>query len=336
VTGSNGKSSVVKWCAEALKAQGRHPVIAGNYGPAFSEAVRIKREADPWVIEVSSFQLEWIEDFRPDVGVFLNLLPNHLDRHGSLKEYLCTKARIFENAKETDICICHHDWLEQVQAAVGRRGLWWSFDGCPQSDYMFSQGRILHHGGVIAHLEGTYFDNEVLGPAAGAAVAALRPFGVSPEQAAAALKTFEPLPHRMQKIADIDDVVYIDDSKATNLAGMMGGLRMAGRPVRLIAGGLPKEDDFGAAKEVLVQRARSVYLIGTASNSMASAWSGVVPVTACNTLENAVRRARQDAAPGDAILLSPGCASFDQFRDYEQRGEVFAEIVNRLAEEEVR
>ncbi|MBN1268075.1 MAG: UDP-N-acetylmuramoyl-L-alanine--D-glutamate ligase [Kiritimatiellae bacterium] len=334
VTGSNGKSTVVKWCCEALQTSGSRARLAGNYGEPIAAAVAEGPEADPWVLEVSSFQLETVREFRADVGVLLNLNPNHLDRHGDMQTYTAMKARLFARAKETDTCVVPQALLPSLRELSGGRGRWLTFGATGGADYVYRPGAVLSGDAVVARLDGTLFDNGVMGPSAAAAVAALAVFGVSGEDAESALRRMKPLPHRMQKVAEARGVVFVDDSKATNLAALAAALRMAKGPVRLIAGGLAKEKDFAAVTDVLARRVESVYLIGASSADMAAAWSAAVPCRSCGTLDVAVRRAYDDARSGETILLSPGCASFDQFRNFEERGQCFIKMVKSLAEEE--
>jgi UDP-N-acetylmuramoylalanine--D-glutamate ligase len=336
VTGSNGKSTVVKWLWQALWRPGRPSRIAGNYGWPLSRAVLESPDANPWIVEVSSFQLETINEFRPDVAILLNVHPNHLDRHGDMDTYLAAKARVFANTRETDTCIVPFELSDRLREMSGGAGRWFTFGTTPDADYTWENGRVLSNGETRARLEGTLFDNDVMGPSAAAVVAALACFGVDGEDAVASLQNMDPLPHRMQTVRVRDGVTFVDDSKATNLAAMQAGLRMAAGPVRLIAGGLAKEKDFDSAKEVLAERAASIYLIGQSAEDMASAWSDVVPCHQCGTLDEAVAQAVRDARSGETILLSPGCASFDQFRNFEERGGCFARIVKNLAEEELK
>lgn len=336
ITGSNGKSSAVKWFAESLQQAGLKAEPASNYGPAISKVVRERPGLDWLVLEVSSFQLETVDAFRPDVGILLNIHPNHLDRHKDMRTYLAMKARLFARTVETDTCIVHEPLLAAVRAQSAGRGRWISFGDSPAADYRYEEGSVLCEGRVCADLAGTYFGNGVLGLAAAAVVAGIEACGLDPDCAVRAARAFRPLPHRMELVREIRGVKFINDSKATNLSAMAAALRMMPGKARLIAGGLVKENDFSFVKEVLAEKASGVYLIGQASEEMASAWSDVVPCFRCGTLDAAVVKAGSDARPGETVLLSPACASFDQFRNFEERGQRFAGIVEDLAEEETR
>ena len=327
VTGSNGKSSVVKALADALTAAGAHAVPCGNYGLPVCEAVMQAPAPDWLVIETSSFQLETCTAFRPDIAVLLNLLPNHLDRHGNMETYGRLKARLFAAQTSADTAIVPAADLDRFRAwSDDAPARWQTFGGpdAPPSAYRWTPGAILPPDSSPIPLTG-YFDNPVLGPNAAAALAAAVAAGLPPSAAARALSTFEPLPHRSQCVADRDGIRWIDDSKATNLASLAASLEMQppGRPIRLIAGGRPKETDFTPALNTLRRRATAIYLIGEAAPSMHAAWSAAVPCHLCHDLPTAVTSARRDAHPGDTILLAPGCTSYDQFPSYGARGDAF-------------
>ena len=323
VTGSNGKSTAVKWLAESLEQAGLRAVPAGNYGAAICRVAREQPGLDWLVLEVSSFQLETVDAFRPEVGVMLNILPNHLDRHGSMEAYAALKARLFARALPSDICLVPAARRDEVRALSGGGGRWLTFGTGPESDYQWRNGRVWRGGAARADLRGTRFDNDVLGPAAAAVVAAAEACGAEAACVERAARAFQPLPHRMQKVAEGRGVWWVNDSKATNVAALVAGLRMAGRPVRLIAGGLAKETDFTPAREALRDVARGVYLIGRAAEAMRRAWADVVPCELCGTLDVAVRRAAENAVAGETVLLSPACTSYDQYKNYGERGEHF-------------
>ncbi|MFH0953045.1 MAG: UDP-N-acetylmuramoyl-L-alanine--D-glutamate ligase [Verrucomicrobiota bacterium] len=334
ITGSNGKSTAVKWFAESLQQAGLKAAPVGNYGPAVSKVVRERRDLDWLVLEVSSFQLETVRDFRPEVGILLNINPNHLDRHGDLPTYARMKARLFSRTTEKDVCIVHESLAAAVRPLAGGRGVWRTFGSTAAADYRYEAGRITREGKVLADVGGTYFGNEILGVTAAAVVAGIEACGADAGCVVRAARAFEPLPHRTELVAEFSGVRFINDSKATNLSAMSAALRMSPGRVRLIAGGLVKEKDFGFVKELLAEKVLGVYLIGLATEAMASAWSDVVPCFRCGTLDVAVRRARADARAGETVLLSPATASFDQFRNFEERGQRFAQLVKDLAEEE--
>jgi len=333
VTGSNGKSTVVKWIVEALAQAGQIAVPCGNYGFPVCAAAMLPEVPDWLVIEVSSFQLETVHEFRPEIGLLLNVLPNHLDRHGSMEIYRNLKLRLFENMQETDTAILPLDFFktlenpEQFFPNLGKKSskVLKMFGTEEGAEFRYSDGRV----GRI-NLNGTRFANEILG-AAGAAVAAVcDACGVPPSAVEVSAHKFVPLPHRSALVAEIDGVQYVDDSKATNLAAMCAAIKMCSGKVHLIAGGRAKEKDFSLAKDLLAQRVSHLYLIGEASGAMQDAWGDAVGCDSCGTLEAAVLAAQRQAKPGETVLLSPACTSFDQFRDFNERGDCFAAAVRGL------
>jgi UDP-N-acetylmuramoylalanine--D-glutamate ligase len=291
VTGSKGKSSVVKAVADALAATGRPALPCGNYGLPVSAVAC--RDAVAWaVVEVSSFQME--TTFLPpdtfEAAVVLNLQEDHLDRHGSVAVYHALKRRLLTMAKETVVA---------------------DADAFP------------------AGARGGYFDNSVLRANGAAAAGLLQAAGLTAAAAAAALRAFTPLAHRMHPVGVFGGVRCIDDSKATSLAALAAGVDMAGTGVRLVAGGISKGDDPRSVIPLLTERVKKVYLIGQCAESFYAAWAGVVPCEICGTMARAVASAWREAARGDTLLLSPGTASFDQFDSFEHRGDVFAELVKK-------
>lgn len=310
VTGSKGKSSVVKLVADALGG-----VPCGNYGTPLCEVVndwvqngRTGGGVPPWaVVEVSSFQMETTE-LPSDAFVaaaILNLQEDHLDRHGSVEAYHSLKRRLL------DFAGCGMQWR----------------DG-----YERKSDADLFAGG--------YFDNGILRDNAICAVRLMRAAGLSDDAIRSAFERFEPLPHRMQSIGTFGGVIWIDDSKATSMAALAAGVEMAASRIRtptaksvhLIAGGLPKGDDPNAAAECLARCVRRAYLIGKSAESLQSAWSGTVQCEVCGTLQRAVKSAMQNAGSGECVLLSPGAASFDQFRNYGERGDRFKTLVSELSQ----
>jgi UDP-N-acetylmuramoylalanine--D-glutamate ligase len=326
VTGSNGKSSVVKALADGFRAAGRRAVACGNYGVPVCQAAMESPDADWLVIEASSFQLETCTKIHPEVAVLLNVLPNHLDRHGTLEAYARLKARLFARQRKGDVALVPPEWADRVRTWSGGRGTWKTFGADPAADYVYSAGRISEAGGEGIDFAGSYFDNDVLGPNAAALYGAARAAGLPPETIRAALAAYEPLPHRSRIVAERDGVRYVDDSKATNLSAMAASIRMQDRPVWLIAGGRPKETDFAAVLPVLRERVRGVFLIGEAADAMAAAWGAAVPCTGCGTLDRAVAEARRAAQSGGTVLLAPACTSYDQFRSFAERGDAFQKI----------
>lgn len=329
VTGTNGKSTAVKWIAESLREAGFSAEPCGNYGLPVCEVAMWTPQPDWAVIEVSSFQLEAARRFRADAGVLLNLLPNHLDRHPDFAAYAAAKARLFLHHRPGDCAVVPAGELARLRRLADGRGAWRTFG--PGGEFEFRGGRIFRGGRETADLGGTYFDNEVLGQNASAVLAVLEAVGVDPACAVRAAARFSPLPHRMEKVGELRGVRFINDSKATTLSAVAAALKMCSGRVRLIAGGLLKERPDEGLKEMLAQRAAGVYLIGLASEELFRAWAEVCPCRRCETLERAVTAAFGESRAGDVVLLSPGCASFDQFTGYQHRGEVFRSAVKNLS-----
>lgn len=330
VTGSNGKSSAVKWMAEALQAAGRTAKVAGNYGLPVCDAIRTPPLPEWLVLEVSSAQLETCEALRPEIAVLLNIQVNHMDRYGGMEPYRAAKARLFARAGEGDVCIVPA-WDEaDLRLRAGGGGRWVTFGTEPEAAYRFQDGRVFCGGEPVFDLKDTYFDNPVLGVNAAACCAALDAAGVPAEAVERAARAFEALPHRRQCVAIRNGVRYIDDSKATSLPALLASLAMERGPVRLIAGGLPKDPDYASVKEKLVRSVKKIYLIGQSQQMMFRAWSPEVPCALCGTMRRAVTEAAHEAAEGETVLLAPGCASFDQFVNFEERGTVFASCVKDL------
>ena len=316
VTGSKGKSSVVKLVADAINLAGGRAVACGNYGVPVSEVAlegggrETEDGRERWaVVEVSSFQLE-TTTFPPDAfeaAAILNLQEDHLDRHGSVEVYHGLKRKL--------LGMTRHPIEADAPSFCKRPGdrltpLW----------------------------TGSYFDNEILAGNAAMAVELMRVAGLDDAAIARAFRAFKPLPHRMNLVAEVDGVRYIDDSKATSLAALVAGVKMASsggrafersnvRTIRLIAGGLPKGDDPKTALSVLTERVRKVYLIGQCAEAFFAVWNSAVDCEVCGTMDRAVKAAKREAERGETVLLSPGTASFDQFQSFGERGDVFARLV---------
>jgi UDP-N-acetylmuramoylalanine--D-glutamate ligase len=342
VTGTNGKSTVAKLCAEALELSGSRVMLAGNFGTPLSAIAIQSADLDWVVVEVSSFQLERVNAFHPQVAIVLNVQQDHLDRHGDMKTYHQTKARLFENMGRGDSGIVPDALSRSLREVIGSTAEtqnmeWVTFGTSPSVDYLYADGSICWKSEGCEDsisLRGSELANDVLGVNVAAAVAALRACECPASDIMRAARQFRKLPHRMQVVADLNGIRFVNDSKATNLAALQAALKMCPSQGRLIAGGILKETDLKSVEEMLAKNVRSVYLVGEASTVMKEAWSGVVRCMTCEGLEDAVRDAWHDAKPGETILLSPGCASFDQFRDYQDRGEQFEKIVQSLIEKE--
>jgi UDP-N-acetylmuramoylalanine--D-glutamate ligase len=299
VTGTNGKTTTAEWLGFILGAP-----VAGNVGRALSE---LDGELGPdqlVVVELSSFQLEDIVRFRPQIAVLLNLEPDHLDRHGSFEAYRAAKLRIFENQTESDTAVVPRDLDHKVRA---RRVEFAADDPLPAEPAL----RGLHNRENAA-----------------AATAAARAAGATNEQIARGLREFNGVPHRLELVGERNGVGYVNDSKATNVAATLRALAAyEDTPVRLILGGSRKGEDFAPLAAALGPNIRAVYVIGETAVELARAIPDAIH---SGDLATAVDRAAAAAQPGEVVLLSPACASYDQFRDFEQRGEEFKRLVANL------
>ena len=349
ITGSKGKSSLVKFCADALGGAGFRAAPAGNYGTPLSELVLAAPRLDWAVVEVSSFQMEHSPTFHPHIAILLNFQADHLDRHASMEEYRAMKMRMFANMDmryidyHKDSCLNARDLALfpagfEVDPEILKRTTCQFFGDTPESDWYCVPGAVRrrnyneatpYHGNYS--IEGSYFDNSVLGLAAAAGVAALLHAGLSKHAIKMSFKNFKPLPHRMETVVEKGGVRWVDDSKATSFSAVGAALQMAVGRVRLIAGGRIKERDVGFIKKMLQTRVEKVYLIGECAEFLSQSWGGVVACENCGDMAAAVRRAGDDASPGETVLLSPGCASFDQFTGYCERGEVFQRLAREAA-----
>ncbi len=327
VTGTNGKTTTVELLAAILRAAGREAVTAGNVGRPLAALVgRVGREAT-LVVEASSFQIEDALAFRPDCALLLNLGVDHLDRHGTVAAYHRAKLRLFEHQGPSAVAVA------PVGVAIPGGGRRVAFGPAGSgAELEFSEEGLRWHGELVVARSGIRLrGRHNLENAAGAAAAALA-CGVPAESLVAALGSFQGVPHRLEEVARIGGVLFVNDSKATNVESTVRALEsFPDGGLHLIAGGRPKGGGFRALRPLVAERCRAVYAVGEASEELVRDLGDCVAVERCGTLERAVERALARARPGETILLSPACASFDQFRDFEARGERFKELVRRLS-----
>jgi UDP-N-acetylmuramoylalanine--D-glutamate ligase len=337
ITGSNGKSTVTALTGEIMKDSGRPTVVAGNIGRAFSEDVETTVPGGAAVIEVSSFQLETVGSFRPRVAVFLNLTQDHINWHGSFDAYGRAKARIFENqtADDTLVLFAADEGVVRLAAAAKshrvRFGLEPAGDPC---GFVKAGVLTLRESGAdtalvpVAEL-GIRGEHNVLNALASAL--ACRALGAPAEPIRRVLRSFRGLPHRLEFVLESGGVRWINDSKGTNVDSVRYALGSVSGPILLIAGGRDKDSDFTVLRDPLKRSARAVILIGEAADKMEKAFDGVCPCVRAGSLREAVEKAGSLARPGDVVLLSPACASFDMFRNFEDRGDQFRALVREVA-----
>lgn len=332
ITGVNGKSTVTELVGAMCREAGLDTLVGGNIGvPILSLLDSLP--PDVYVLELSSFQLETTYSLNARAATVLNLSCDHMDRYRSLEEYAAAKARIFNG--DGVMVLNADDAAVMRMAKLGRRvvrfGLAWPATPDDfgivreQGVECLAKGEHAWIPAASVSLQGRHNLANVL-----AAMALADAIGVPADAMQQAVTTFQGLPHRGQVVVEQDNVVWIDDSKATNVGATLAALRGLARPVILIAGGQGKGADFSALKDAVAARARAVVLIGCDAKLIEAALEGVVPITHVSDMYNAVARAKELARAGDAVLLSPGCASFDMFDDYAHRGEVFASVVHAL------
>jgi UDP-N-acetylmuramoylalanine--D-glutamate ligase len=341
ITGSNGKTTTTTLAGEIMTAAGFPTLVGGNIGtPAISLAERATRET-VIVLEVSSFQLETIQSFRPKVAVVLNVTPDHLDRHRTFEAYVDAKARIFENQRGDDFALLNAD--DPTCVAMGSRTtaqvFWFSRQKEVKQGTWVREGNILfrnreHQIEIMQTseipLKGAHNLENVL-----AAVCAGALMGSAAEKIRQAVRAFKAVEHRLEFVATIRGVDYYNDSKATNVDATIKALESFPANIHLILGGKDKGSDYSVLNDLLRQRVKRVYTIGAAAAKIESQIKDVEVVPA-ETLENAVRKASAVAQPGDVVLLAPACASFDQFKSYEHRGQTFKEVVQALTVEKAK
>lgn len=336
ITGTKGKGTTATLTGEILRRAGEDVVVAGNIGKPLCD-VTPSLGAAAWVVaELSSFQLETIVTFRPRVAILLNLAPDHLDRYSALADYYAAKARIFACQMPEDVAVLNADDPSVLEVAQGIRPRVHLFSRTRTvGDGAFVRGDrlLVRRGGrttPVCERSALRIPGEHLLEDALAACAAASALGVAPEPMAEALRSFPGRPHCMELVAEIGGVRYIDDSKATNVFAVRRALEAADGPVVLIMGGRDKREDFRPLAPILAQRARVVIAIGEARAKILRAIGTGCPAEQAESLADAVAQAARRAVPGDTVLLSPGCASFDMFRDAENRGDVFRQLVRGL------
>jgi UDP-N-acetylmuramoylalanine--D-glutamate ligase len=329
ITGTNGKTTTTELTDAVLAAGGKRTKASGNIGTAFSEAVRGSADLDVMVLEVSSFQLEHIAEFRPHISVHLNLTPDHLDRYASMEEYEAAKWEVFRNQTTDDYAIVNAN-LRLPEMAAQKI----TFDvtggpdaACVSADYRLLDGWLVARGEPVleqtrTNLIGPHNAENML-----AALAVADLYCVPRVAAIQALCDYKPLPHRCEKVGAVDGVSFINDSKATNIDALEKALLAMRSPVVLIAGGKDKGLDFSGLVPILREKAKAVVLMGQMTEKLFAAWSSAVPCVKAGSLADAVDRAQHLAQAGDVVLFSPGCSSFDMFRDFEDRGDQFRALV---------
>jgi UDP-N-acetylmuramoylalanine--D-glutamate ligase len=338
VTGSNGKTTTTALVGHIFESAGFPTLVGGNIGTPLLSRVEASSDATVTVCEVSSFQLETIVAFRPDVAVWLNLTPDHLDRHASFHTYGQAKARIFENQQATDAAVVNADDPGTLPYAPARpRVFWFSRQkAVERGAYLRGEEIVFRDGGhesVLLRrndipLRGEHNVENVLAAGCAAFLG-----GASPAAIANGVRMFAGVEHRLEFVAEIGGVDYYNDSKATNVDATLKAIDAFPGGLLIILGGKDKGSDYTLLREALKRKAKLALVIGAAAEKIAAQIEGAVPVERAGSMDLAVKIAAEHARTGDTVLLAPACASFDQFQNYEHRGRVFKQLVRVRKEE---
>jgi UDP-N-acetylmuramoylalanine--D-glutamate ligase len=338
ITGSNGKTTTTTLVGRILEEGGVETLVGGNIGTPVIDLVPKSTDETVSVLEVSSFQLETIEQFHPWIAVVLNITPDHLDRHGSFENYAAMKARITERQEAEDYLVLNaEDKPTQMVAGKTKAQVFWFSSRRP-----IKQGAFVHGESIVfvpregakaepvmpvaeIPLKGAHNVENVL-----AAVCAARLAGVPAEKIRSAVAGFKAVEHRLEFVSTVQGVEYFNDSKATNVDAAMKAVAAFPGGIHLILGGKDKGSDYTLLAPLLRERVKAVYTIGSAAEKIERELHGVVKMVGAGTMDVAVREAQKAAVAGDVVLLSPACASFDQFENYEHRGRTFRQIVHEL------
>src|SRR5215467_7254343 len=331
ITGSNGKTTTTTLVGEILSKSGKKTLVGGNIGTPVISLVDKSSPDHLLVLEISSFQLETIEQFRPWIAVVLNITPDHLDRHGSFENYTAMKARITENQQADDFLVLNaEDKPTQMVAAKTKAQIFWFSPRRPIKRGAFVHGEsivFVPSEGAKAEpimpvaeipLKGSHNVENVL-----AAVCAARLAGAPAEKIRASVAGFKAVEHRLEFVRCVQGVEYFNDSKATNVDAAMKAVASFPGGIHLILGGKDKDSDYTLLSSLLKERVKAIYTIGSAAEKIERELHGVVKMVGAGTLDLALSEARNAAVPGDIVLLAPACSSFDQFENYEHRGRTF-------------
>ena len=338
ITGSNGKTTTTTLVGKIFADAGVPTLVGGNIGLPVIDLVAKSTAETVSVLEVSSFQLETVEEFHPWIAVVLNITPGHLDRHGSFESYVAAKERIFARQAANDFLVLNaDDRVTQMSAARAKSEVFWfSATKAVRRGAFVRDGVIVwveKEGGVTEpvmpvseiHLKGAHNVENVL-----AAVCAARLAKVAAESVRASVAGFRAVEHRLELVRKFNDVEYYNDSKATNVDAAMKAVASFPGGIHLILGGKDKDSDYRVMADLLKKRVKIVYTVGSAAEKIERQLHGVVKMVSAQTIETAVAKAAKAALPGDVVLLSPACSSFDQFENYEHRGRVFRQSVSEL------
>jgi UDP-N-acetylmuramoylalanine--D-glutamate ligase len=333
ITGSNGKTTTTSLLGKMLRSKFTRSIVAGNIGEAFSDYVLESEESQWAAVEVSSFQLETIHSFHPHIVILLNLSPNHLDWYENYSEYVAAKIQILKNLDRDDFLIYNIDdelICENVQKCPAKK-LSFSLNkanalASSHNNALYLKGKSLIRTEEIK-LKGSHNYQNAMAASIAADIA-----GINSLSIIKILKTFEGVEHRLEYVTDINGVHFINDSKATTVESLQVALTSFRSPIILIAGGKDKGGDYSKINHLISKNVRGAVLIGATKDRMAATWSDLIPLYRSDSLAEATKIALEQAKPGENVLLSPACSSFDMFKDFEDRGQKFKEIVRTLKE----
>jgi UDP-N-acetylmuramoylalanine--D-glutamate ligase len=337
ITGTNGKTTTTSLCGYLFKHCGKNSYTAGNIGLAFSEVALDTKESDFVSLEISSFQLDLIDQFKPKVAMILNITPDHLNRYeNSIEKYEQSKLRIFINQDSTDYLILNKD--SQLLSNY--------FKKAKSSLFFFSTAKTVSNGCYLADMEIKFVrdskvefslpvsDLSIKGEHniqnAMAVIIAAKIFNLNDEKIKEALKSFKGVEHRLELVREIEGIKFINDSKATNVDSVVVALKSFYEPIFLILGGLDKGNDYSLIENLVVEKVKKIYAIGDSAEKVFNYFHRKVKTEIKKDFEEVINTALSEARSGDVVLLSPACASFDMFDNYEHRGKVFKDIVNQI------
>uniref|UniRef100_A0A7V2ZIT6 UDP-N-acetylmuramoylalanine--D-glutamate ligase n=1 Tax=Ignavibacterium album TaxID=591197 RepID=A0A7V2ZIT6_9BACT len=337
ITGTNGKTTTTSLCGYLFNECGVKTYVAGNIGLAFSEIADQVKENEFVALEISSFQLDLIENFKPKVAMILNITPDHLNRYeNSVEKYALSKQHIYRNQDENDYLILNNDsnLLKQYLLEHKSKTFWFStiekvLNGCwlENDRIVFSENSVEKFSCKTSDI---FIRGEHNIQNAMAVIIAAKIFGFDNEKILYALKTFKGVEHRLEFVKEIEGIKFINDSKATNIDSVIVALKSFDEPIFLILGGLDKGNDYSVIEDLVVKKVKKIYAIGSSAEKIFNYFHNKVKTEIRKDLEEVVASALSEARSGDVVLLSPACASFDMFENYEHRGKVFKEIVNRI------
>jgi UDP-N-acetylmuramoylalanine--D-glutamate ligase len=337
ITGTNGKTTTTSLCEHVFNKCGVKTYAAGNIGLAFSEVVTEVKENDVVALEVSSFQLDLIDKFKPKIGMILNITPDHLNRYqNKLENYINSKLRIYKNQSKEDFLILNKDNLDTISAKIEplSRILYFSLKSEIDNGCYCSNDQIIYKENGIESFKCSLEDINLKGEHnyanAMSVIIAAKIMGLENKKIKNALGDFKGVEHRLEFVREINGVKFINDSKATNIDSVWYALRSFNNPIFLILGGQDKGNDYNQIKDLVKEKVKKIYAIGSSAEKIFNFFHKIIKVEIQTSLESAVGAANKEARENDIVLLSPACASFDMFRNYEHRGLIFKEAVNKL------